>query len=312
MAQPEQNQQKKPFSSFRLLSFDIYGTLIDWETGIFDALTPLRSRLPEGHPLKSDAMALGAMFNAHEIRIQAEQPGLRYNAVLREAYVALAREVGALPSPAAGGDSDAGGDVDSTLSVEGTAFAASITHWPAFPDTVPATRKLKRLGFKLVPLSNVDRASFAKTLSGPLAGLTQPDEEEEAASGPASASGLGVDPCFDAIYTAQDIGSYKPDVRNFDYLIEHVARDFGVAKHEILHVAQSLFHDHEPAKKVGLASVWIARGEKDGESAMGGKVEEFLGSEGKVTFGWKFRSLGEFADAVEREMLEEERKKFAA
>lgn len=282
-----QSQQKRPFSSFRLLSFDIYGTLIDWEKGILEALGPLRSRLPEGHPLRSDrdddGLALGAKFNAHEKRIQAAQPSLTYDAVLREAYIALAQELDTLPAA----DATA---VDEALNAEGTAFAASIAHWPAFPDTVAAMRKLKKLGYKLVPLSNVDRTSFGKTLAGPLGGLKEP----------LSSGDAPLDPFFDAVYTAQDIGSYKPDRRNFDYLIEHVEREFGVPKHEILHVAQSLFHDHESAKAVGLESVWIARGGKDGESGMGGKVEEYV-STGKVGFGWKFASLGEFADAVERE-----------
>ena len=71
---------------------------------------------------------------------------------------------------------------------------------------------------------------------------------------------MGIRSLSDAVYTAQDIGSYKPDPRNFAYLILNIQNDFGVPKEEVLHVAQSLFHDHEPAKSVGLESVWIARG----------------------------------------------------
>jgi FMN phosphatase YigB (HAD superfamily) len=84
-----------------------------------------------------------------------------------------------------------------------------------------------------VILSNVDRASFAAT-----------NER------------LGV--VFDAIYTAQDIGSYKPDPRNFTYLVDRL-REQGLPKDKLLHVAQSLFHDHVPAKAIGLASAWIDR-----------------------------------------------------
>jgi FMN phosphatase YigB (HAD superfamily) len=84
-----------------------------------------------------------------------------------------------------------------------------------------------------VILSNVDRESFK-----------------------GSNRRLGV--VFDAIYTAQDVGSYKPSSKNFEYLLAHLAQR-GVAKADILHTAQSLFHDHAPAKRFGLASAWIDR-----------------------------------------------------
>lgn len=271
----------RPLTSFRLLSFDIYGTLIDWESGLQAALTPLSSRLDPSHPLGSNPTAFGAAFNRHERAIQARNPEFTYDVVLKEAYKAFARELGALPA------ASAGKDVEALLDAEGDECGASIGRWPAFPDTVPAMRRLKEKGYKLVPLSNVDRASFSKTLSGPLGGLRE---------------GLGPDePFFDAVYTAQDIGSYKPDLRNFEYLLRQVKSEFGVDKEDILQVAQSLFHDHEPAKKIGLQSVWIARGE-GGATAMGGNVEEYLGGEdAKVAFGWKFKDLGEFADAIAKE-----------
>lgn len=50
-----------------------------------------------------------------------------------------------------------------------------------------------------------------------------------------------IDVGWDAVYTAQRIGSYKPDLRNFEFLIEHVVEDLGVKKEEILHTAQSEF-----------------------------------------------------------------------
>jgi 2-haloalkanoic acid dehalogenase type II len=179
---------------------------------------------------------------------------MTYSRVLKASYGGLVREVGALPAPSSSGSSTED-VVDALLDAESTAVAGSIAVWPPFPDTIAAMRKLKARGYKLVPLSNVDRASFNKTLHGPLSGLH--DEDPSA--------------FFDAIYTAQDIGSYKPDLRNFEYLLEHVARDLGIdlKKEQVLHVAQSLFHDHEPAKKMGLHSVWIARG-KGGVSGMRG------------------------------------------
>ncbi|RAO65547.1 uncharacterized protein BHQ10_001559 [Talaromyces amestolkiae] len=267
-----------PFSTYRLLSFDIYGTLIDWESGIVQALSPIQDRLPDSSPLKSGGndLALGTVFTKHEARLQSEEPGATYDKILRDAYIAVAKE---LLENVPGEDQ---------LEEEGVAFADSIAVWPAFPDTIQAMRKLKRLGFKLVPVSNVDHGSFGKTLAGPLSDLREP----------LSPGSDPLDPFFDAVYTAQDIGSYKPDLRNFEYLINHVKADFGVEKHEILHVAQSLRHDHVPSKQIELDSVWIARG-KGGVSGMGGDVEELLG---KVSFAWKFESLGDFADAVEAEL----------
>ncbi|EED24317.1 conserved hypothetical protein [Talaromyces stipitatus ATCC 10500] len=267
-------EAQRPFSSFRLLSFDIYGTLIEWEKGILQAASPIRERLLDSSPLKRDDIAFGAVFNKHEARLQAAHPGMTYDKILRNAYIAVAKEI------LMHGDSLPGED---HLQAEGVAFAESIKNWPAFPDTVEAMRKLKRLGFKLVPLSNVDHGSFGKTLAGPLGGLKEP----------LTPGSEPLDPFFDAVYTAQDIGSYKPDLRNFEYLISHVKAEFGVEKHEILHVAQSLTHDHVACKQIGLTSVWIARGE-NGKSGMGGDAQELMG---KVSFAWKFKSLREFADA---------------
>ena len=113
------------------------------------------------------------------------------------------------------------------------AFAHSVPHWPAFPDSADALRLLKR-DYQLVILSNVDRAGFA-----------------------ASNRKLGVE--FDAIYTAEDVGAYKPSRLNFEYLLHHVRKDLGVEANDILHTAQSLFHDHVPATDAGLAKAWIDR-----------------------------------------------------
>ncbi|OKL60017.1 hypothetical protein UA08_04596 [Talaromyces atroroseus] len=274
---------KKPFSTFRLLSFDIYGTLIEWEKGIIDALSPIRARLPDSSPLKTDDLALASLFVKHELRLQSTNPGRTYDKILRDAYISVATELLPPPSSSSPENKESVPNAE-TLQSEGVALAESIAIWPPFPDTIDAMRKLKRLGFILVPVSNVDRDSFGKTLAGPLAGL--------------SSRLSGSAPFFDAVYTAQDIGSYKPDLRNFEYLISHAESQFGVQKHQILHVAQSLTHDHVPAKQIGLESVWIARG-KDGVSGIGGDVEAL---EGRTAFAWRFKDLGEFADAVEAEL----------
>ena len=63
---------------------------------------------------------------------------------------------------------------------------------------------------------------------------------------------------FDAIYTAQDVGSYKPDMANFTYMLDHLAQR-GIKREHVLHTAQSLFHDHVPAQQAQLATAWIDR-----------------------------------------------------
>jgi len=208
-----ENLMPRPLTDFTTLTFDCYGTLIDWETGIWDALQPLIAAC--GRDDITREVALGE-FGRLESAEQAATPDLVYPELLARVHENLARRFGI--------------DAPAGLARE---FGASLPHWPAFPDSADALRVLKKR-FRLVILSNVDRAGFA-----------------------ASAGKLGVE--FDAVYTAEDIGSYKPDARNFAYLLEHLDQDLGVTPGEVLHTAQSLFHDHVPAAKAGLARAWIDR-----------------------------------------------------
>jgi 2-haloalkanoic acid dehalogenase type II len=112
-------------------------------------------------------------------------------------------------------------------------FGRSVGRWPAFPDSPAALGYLKH-HYKLVIVSNVDRASFA-----------------------ASQQRLGVR--FDRIITAEDVKSYKPNLRNFEYALDDIRRTLGVPPDKILHVAQSIFHDIVPAKSIGLHTMWINR-----------------------------------------------------
>jgi len=198
-------------TNYKVLTFDCYGTLIDWEAGIYTALQPLLARAAR-QPSKD---AVLETFARHESSQQVETPQMIYSDVLAAVHRRLAREWGIAAS-----------DADHRL------FGDSVPDWPAFPDSAEALAYLKH-HYKLVILSNVDRASFA-----------------------GSNVRLGV--TFDAIYTAQDIGSYKPELSNFHYMLDRLA-EIGIAKSDILHTAQSLFHDHAPARAVGLASAWIDR-----------------------------------------------------
>lgn len=198
-------------SDFQVLTFDCYGTLIDWETGLLDTQAPLARRA--GLAAKGDVVL--EMFARHETAQQAETPELRYSDLLAAVYERLAGAWGV-----------------KAISEEAEAFGRSVPVWPAFPDSAGALAYLKQ-HFKLVILSNVDRQSFA-----------------------GSNESLGVE--FDAILTAEDIGSYKPDVRNFEYMLAAMA-ELGYRKADILHTAQSLYHDMVPAKSIGLATAWIDR-----------------------------------------------------
>ena len=247
----------RPLTSFTALSFDVYATLIDWESGIFSALQPLSDRLPKGHSLKNNKRGLLELYTVLEGTLQKQYPELEYPTLLGRIYGEMASKI------------DISHETDK-LDEEKAAFGASIGKWPAFPDTVEALKKLAKY-YKLIVLSNVDKKSFSQTQSGPLQGFQ-----------------------FDAIYTAQEIGSYKPDLRNFEYMVEHAQRDLGVERDGFLHTAQALKHDHVPAKKSGLKSCWIERGGK--EAVIGGRPEDFGAA---IDLSYTFGTLGEMADVVE-------------
>ncbi len=198
-------------NDFKVLTFDCYGTLIDWESGMIAGLKPLTERLRE--PLSRDAILEAHAF--HESTAQAQSPARRYPEILATVYKRLAEEWGIECSHEAC-----------------AAYGRSVQDWPAFGDSADALGYLKQ-HYKLVILSNVDNASFAS-------------------------SNAKLQVAFDAVYTAEDIGSYKPEARNFTYMLEMLAR-LGVAPSDILHTAESMFHDHVPAMAAGLASCWIYR-----------------------------------------------------
>ncbi|KAI9152061.1 (S)-2-haloacid dehalogenase [Paramyrothecium foliicola] len=244
----------RPITSFNCLTFDCYGTLVDWERGIYTQLQPLVQRLPDSHPFRDDRLATLRAFIKQEGIVQRARPKDLYKDILAATYGGLAQELGVEVSEQ-----------------EKVKFGGSVGKWPVYPDTIDALKRLHK-HFKLVILSNVDRDSFKQTLSDVLTGID-----------------------FDAIYTAEEIGSYKPDLNNFDYLISHLEKDLGVQKEDIIHTAQSLHHDHVPAKAVGLVSAWIERGEEV-ESVMGGDPKEY---EDKVSYTWHFKNMGAMADAAD-------------
>ena len=198
-------------SDFRVLSFDCYGTMIDWETGILANLRPwLEFR---GVNVK-DAEILET-FGRAEAAEEAATPDALYPDILARVHDRLAATWSL--------------DSDPNAALR---FGNSVVSWSPFSDSHDALTRLGRQ-YRLVILSNVDQTSFDK-----------------------SRNQLDVD--FDAVYTAETIGSYKPDPANFEYL-RKAEEEAGYTKEEILHVGQSLFHDHVPASKAGLATCWIQR-----------------------------------------------------
>src|SRR5262249_49675687 len=164
------------------LTFDCYGTLIDWESGMIEALKGLTGRLQR--PLTRDQILQA--HARHESSQQQYTPAKRYRDVLAVVYKRLAEEWGL----------DASHD-------DCVAYGRSIGDWPAFEDSPGALQYLKN-HFRLVILSNVDNESFR-------------------------ASNERLEVQFDAIYTAEDIGSYKPAARNFEYMLEKLGQS-GVRK----------------------------------------------------------------------------------
>jgi 2-haloacid dehalogenase len=231
---------------FSALSFDCYGTLIDWEAGIGAVLGPwARER-----GLDLDDEALLAAYSDHEARAEVDYPAELYPDILGRSFVELGRQLG----------------IDATAE-DVRRLAVSVPDWPAFGDSRDALVSLGER-HKLMILSNVDRASFAGT------------------------NRLQLNVAFDCVLTAQDIGSYKPSSRNFDALLNEAAK-LGVADGQLLHVAQSVFHDHVPAKKAGLPTVWInRRHNRPGWGATPAPPVD-------VHPDWEFHSMEAFAAAVE-------------
>ncbi len=232
-------------TQYDALSFDCYGTLIDWEAGIAAVIGPWARR---SDPSITDEQALVA-YSEHEAAVEREAPAMRYPDVLRESFRRLGTELGFEVTEA---DADA--------------LGTSVPDWPAFADSAEALQRLQR-HYRLIILSNVDREGFA-----------------------GSNRRLGVE--FDEILTAEDIGSYKPNPANFAALAQR-AEEIG-ATGRLLHVAQSLFHDHVPAKAAGLPGVWINR--RHAQPGWGATPDP----RAEVTPDMELPSLAAFADAVER------------
>lgn len=231
-------------ADYDVLSFDCYGTLIDWETGIAAVLTPWAKEA--GLDLTPEDLL--ATYAEHESQAARELPAALYSTILAEAFRRTGAQLGA-----------------SVSDEWAQRLGDSVPDWPAFDDSADALASLAR-DYKLVILSNVHRAGFA-----------------------GSNKRLGVE--FDRIITAEDVKAYKPAPNHFEALDEAL-KEMGIPRERLLHVAQSLFHDHVPARRHGLPSVWInRRHDRPGWGATPEPAEEY-------SYALEFPDLKSFAQAA--------------
>jgi putative hydrolase of the HAD superfamily len=226
---------------FKVLTFDVVGTLIDFEGGIVRYVRSVATQ-------PASSLADDAILEAYR-RSRADPGSGRYPDDLVRVYADLERTLG-LPRR----DGAAEG------------FRDSIASWPAFPDAAEALRRLHRR-YRLVAMTNAQRwalAHMARTLGEP----------------------------FDDAVTVDDVGLEKPDPQFFAFARGRLSAQ-GLVMSDILHVAQSQYHDIGVARKLGYTVCWIER--RKGLKGFGGtQVPE------QVTKpDYHFATLAELADAVD-------------
>jgi len=195
------------FSQFEVLTFDCYGTLIDWETGILGALRPILA----AHRIKPADEELLESYAIAESRAESGvfKP---YKEILKEVVREIGTRFRCQPSEE-----------------EQRSLPESVKTWQPFPDTVEALKRLHRY-YKLSIISNIDDDLFAET-----AKLLQVP--------------------FDFVTTALEVKSYKPAFNNFQQALAKMK----TGKEQLLHVAESLHHDVQPTRALGIHSVWVNR-----------------------------------------------------
>jgi 2-haloacid dehalogenase len=275
---PEPTVPRLPLQKYRVLSFDVYGSLIEYKAHILKSFAPLLERLPPSSPyLDSTPLASNVSgsatkgsieflkkFQAHEDAIKGElgQHPRRFDDILREIWRRIAADIGV-----------------STTDEETNQFgsAENIASWPTFQGTSEALQSLSK-HYKLIALSNIDRYAWSITATSPN-------------------SKLG-DINWWKVFTAEDFGDdlKKADDAKLETMLSYCEEN-GIKKDEILHVAQSLGHDHGPAKRAGLSSVFLI-----GDGPVWGKEAEskMALEKGLVGYGWRCKDLAEFADFVEK------------
>ena len=275
-----------PLSSYKVISFDVYGTLVQYKSDILRSFKPLISRLPSSSPYLDDTplsshitdsattgdIEFLKLFQRQEdtIKLELAKNPARFDAVLREIWKRIAVEI----------------DVQTNdEEIEQFGSQQNVESWRVFEGTIEALEKLQDLPsgnekYRLVALSNIDRWATKLTFK---------------------ASRLG-EVKWDKVFTAEDFGTSAEDLkladqRKFEKLLSH-AKELNVEIGEILHVAQSLGHDHKPANDLGIASVFLI-----GDGPVWGKEAEsrMAVEKGLVGYGWRCKNLSEFAALTRQE-----------
>lgn len=228
-------------SNFKVLTFDVVGTLIDFETGVLDAIRRIGGTA-------TNNLDDNTLFEAYK-RGRDRYPG-RSSHAMADVYRSLAEEL-ALPMDKVSADT----------------FQLAVLRWPAFEDAVEALKRLRK-HYRLVAMTNADRTAFSSyshTLDDP----------------------------FDDSVTCDDTGVAKPNPQFFAYNRGRQAAN-GYKFSDILHVAQSQYHDIGIAKELGYPTCWIER--RQGQPGFGGTPEPTQ----VTTPDFHFPTLKALADAVEK------------
>jgi putative hydrolase of the HAD superfamily len=232
----------KKLTDFKVLTFDVVGTLINFEKGVLESVRRLGGEAARN--LTDDQI-----FEPY-IRGRATYPG-RSSHAMASVYQSLAAELGLPADPQTA-----------------AAFQRDVLDWPAFDDSVAALQRLRR-HFRLVAMTNADRvalSAYAHTLGDP----------------------------FDDSVTADETGVAKPDPQFFAYNRGRQSA-FGYKFGDILHVAQSQYHDIGVARELGYTVCWIER--RQGLQGFGATpIPERV-----TTPDFRFATLKALTDAVEAE-----------
>ena len=196
------------FQNKKYITFDCYGTLIDWEGGIRNAL----KKLSDKNDFNFSLDGISDRYIKAELQVEAERYR-KYHEILQLAAKRLLKSEGFELS-----------------NEDALHFADSIYSWQPFPETHSTLAELKKKGYKLIILSNIDNEIIKRSIES-----------------------IGID--FDGVVTAEEVGSYKPAYGHWKEMLKR----FNAKQTEVLHVAASYVHDIIPAKEQGFDAVWINR-----------------------------------------------------
>lgn len=261
-------------TKYKLLSFDVYGTLVQYKAHILTSFRPLLSCLPNNSIyLNAEPLSAGPshsatkgdieflkLFQKTEDTIKLETTPRRFDQILREIWRRIADQL----------------EVETDQAeCEKFGSESNIASWPCFKGTKQALELLAQR-YNLVALSNIDHYAWQIT---------------------AKATGLS-DVKWAKVFTAEDFGKdlARADFVKLETMLSY-AQSLDIDQNQVLHVAQSLGHDHKPCKDMRISSVFLI-----GDGPRWGKEEESRVAVEKelVGYAWRCRDLTEFAGIVEQ------------